>query len=109
MADRANERLKVVEMMKKREKVKEEFEKKKSEIETEYSRKIKSLNSKFDGGTNDVFEERFRNQTVGLVSSKDFKKRREHLDLLNAEEEAHDARHKREQEISRRKEKEAEK
>ena len=65
-----------------------EFEKKKIEIEQAYNKKIQDLKSKFGNGGVDFIEEHLQSTTAGLVSNKDFKKKKEkEIELVIAEEE----------------------
>jgi hypothetical protein len=66
----------VIELIKAREKEKKEIERKKLEIKNESKRLINNIKEKFGGGSADFFDDQFRNQTVGLVTSDEFKRRK---------------------------------
>eukprot|EP01017_Pseudomicrothorax_dubius_P034027 TRINITY_DN4617_c0_g1_i1.p1 TRINITY_DN4617_c0_g1~~TRINITY_DN4617_c0_g1_i1.p1 ORF type:complete len:167 (-),score=56.76 TRINITY_DN4617_c0_g1_i1:538-1038(-) len=73
--------VKAVNLMKKREKDKAEMERKKAEIEQEISRRGAGVHikDKFGGSKADLLEQQFHESTVGLVSREEFLAKAEQL------------------------------
>lgn len=75
---------KMLRLYQEREKNRIAIEKAKEEVteETAQKRKFATIDNKFGGSAADVFEEEFRNSTVGLVSVEEFRAKRKRVDEL---------------------------
>lgn len=75
---------KMLRLYQEREKNRIAIEKAKEEVtqETAQKRKFATIDNKFGGSAADMFEEEFRNSTVGLVSVEEFREKRRRVDEL---------------------------
>ena len=63
-----------------------EFEKKKCEIQETYGKKIENLQNKFGVGGVDFIEEHLQSSAAGLVTGKEYKQKKEQIELVIAEQ-----------------------
>lgn len=64
--------------------LKDSLDDKKRELESELSKKNQIIQGKFFNSNNDIYEEEFKNNTVGLVTREEFKRKRENIENIVA-------------------------
>jgi protein FAM50 len=64
--------------------LKDSLDDKKRELESELTKKNQIIQGKFFNSNNDIYEEEFKNNTVGLVTREEFKRKRENIENIVA-------------------------
>lgn len=79
-----------------------EFEKKKNEIHESYGKKIQNLKGKFGMSGVDFIDEHLQSTSSGLVSGQEYRKKKEQIELVRADEEQRMIEKEKEEEIRER-------